>query len=548
MTTRSGDATADLIALLLQHCPQTATATAALSAGDAPLHWRPMVLGDVPGVSEVIGIVSPPVKVVSAILKIVGGVLEVLQALLLAIPDPIKAVVMAAYELLKTIIDDFLASGAYLYVDVPGLMSNRKTLNDMGAKIPEPPEWFAGDLPEPAIVQASGFDAWAATFEQSFDDPGDEHRPIFSDGAPVEALFIVATFPNMVDFRKFAKLWAKLIDTRAFEKAIEEFTFPADDPDRQRVRGKPVAPNWRSFKLRDIGPDDYPLRALERVPEYLLTLLRNVDNIVELIRKLVAAVQDKIKILEQFVKLIESVIDILRALSATGLHALPVVTSEGVEGLKKAFLEAENRPNTDPETGEAGKASAIMGACFLAGSSGAIPANPQFLWALLGEGKSFEEAYAGTIEDLNAVKETTQKAWKDTKAMASDAWEGAEGQDGPLGQGLTGLWGNFSDEMEQIGDDTQAFFEALPDAIRADIERVLSTIGMPFPEAQALFASDRNAFMARLEQAMGSGGTATSPLVMAHLEATRRARRRGARGMAMAVAEGALPMAPRTGT
>lgn len=543
MTTRSGDATADLLNLLLQHCPETATSTAALTSGDAPLSWHPMTLGDVPGVSELLGIVEPPVKVVSAVLKVVSGILEVLQAFLLAIPDPIKAVVMAAYELLKTIIDDFLASGAYLYIDVPGLMSNRKTLNDMGAGIPDPPEWLAGDTKARPSTAAKGFDAWAQTFEHSFDDPGDEHRPIFSDGSPVEALFIVATFPNMVDFRKFAKLWAKLLDARAFEKAIDDFTFPADDPDRERLRGKSVAPDWKSWKLRDIGPDEYPLRVLERVPEYLKTLLLNVDNIIGLLRKLVSAVQDKVKILQEFIVLIESVIDILRALSATGLHALPVVTSEGVQGLKKAFLEAENRPNTNPETGETEKASAIMGACFMAGSSGAIPANPQMLWALLGEGKSFEEAYAGTIEDFVAVGETSVKAWDDAKAIASDTWKGAEGQSGPGGKGITGLWGDFEGEIVEIGDDVEAFFESLPEMVRDDLNRMLSLMGMSLPEAEALFANDRNSFMSKLEQALATGA-AMDPMVKAHVEATRRARRRGARGLAMAASEGALPMMP----
>lgn len=506
-----------------------------------------MTLGDIPGVSELAGIVSPPVQAVSAILSIVSGVLEVLQAFLIDISDPIKAVVMAAYDLLKTIIDDFLASGAYLYVDVPGLMSNRKTLNDMGAKIPDPPTWLAGDEKERPSVYAQGFDAWAQTFEQSFDDPGDEHRPIFSDGAPVEALFMVASFPNLVDLRKFAKLWAKLLDTRAFEKALDEFSFPVVDPDRQRLRGKSVSPDWRSWKLRDVGPDDYPLRKLERIPEYLKTLLLNVDSLVGLIKKMITAVQDKVAILQEFVRLIESVIDILRALSATGLHALPVVTSEGVQGLKKAFLEAENRPGSvpdeQPDNPNVREADAIMGACFLAGSSGAIPANPQFLWALLGEGKSFEEAYAGTIDDLNAVADTTKEAWDDAKAIASETWNGAEGASGPGGHGMVGLWGDFTTQMSEFGTNSVAFFQSLPESTQDGINRTLTSIGLSLEDAEALFASDRNEFMRTLERAIQTNPdsqAALDPRVRAHMQATKHARRRGARGLAMAAAAGVI--------
>lgn len=542
MTTRTGDDTADLLHILQMHCPQTATATAALTAGDgSALRWTPMTLGDVPGVNEVVGLVSPPVKVVSAFLKVISGFLDILQALLLALPDPIKAIVMAAYQLLKTLIDDLLATGAYVYVDIPGLLSNRKTLNDMGAKIPEPSTWLAGSARTKTPKPAEGFDGWAETFKRSFDDAGDEHRPQFSDGAPVEALFIVATMPNMVDFRKFAKLWAKLLDLKEFEKIIDEFGWQAFDLDRERLRGKSVAPDWRSWKLRDVGAPDYPLRELEKIPEILKGILANADNLVETLRKLVKAVQNKVKILQDFIKLIDSVIDILRALSATGLHALPVVSSDGVEGLKKAFLAAENRPNTNPETGEPEKASAIMGACFMTGSSGAVPFNPQMLWAMLGQGKSFEEAYAGTITDFTEAGDKITNAWNDIEGMATEAWEGTEGDGGVKGKGVTGLWNDFEEEdWKTFKGDMDSYFKSLPDELQKDIDRTLDLIGLNLTEADAFFRRDRDAFMGLLEQALAQGGS-TDPAVMAHLEATRRARQRGARGMAAAAAAGVWP-------
>ncbi|MEQ1955835.1 hypothetical protein [Mesorhizobium sp. CN2-181] len=547
MSIHTGDATADLLSILRLHCPRVATSTAALEAGSGKLRWRPMTLGDVPGVSEVIGLVEPPVKVVSAFLKVVSGILDILQALLLALPDPIKAIIMAAYDLLKGIIDDILATGAYIYVDVPGLLSNRKTINDLGGRIADPPQWLAGGPREEPVRPAAGFEAWAETFIRSFDDPGDENRPIFSDNAPVEALFIVATMPNMVDFRRFAKLWAKLLDISAFEKIFDEFEFPVKDPDRERVRGKSVAPDWRSWKLRDIGPKDYPLRKLEQIPELLKTLLLNTDNLIETLQKLIAAVQAKVKILQEFIELIESVIDILRALSATGLHALPVVTTEGVEGLKKAFLEAENRPNDNPETSKPDKASAIMGVCLMTGSSGAVPFNPQMLWAMLGQGKSFEQAYAGTIEEFKAAGGRVEKAALDVKGIASDAWSGAEGASGVEGKGVTGLWNHFETKMVEVGGDIEAYFDSLPDQLRTDIDRVLGALGMSLLQADALFRADRNRFIALLEAALAPGQP-VSPAVMGHIEATRRARRRGASGMAAAVAAGAWPdMGPRKG-
>jgi hypothetical protein len=540
MSTRTGDATADLIAILRQHCPVVATSTAALTAGGDGLRWRPMTLGNVPGVSEILGLVEPPIQVVSAFLKVVSGILEILQALLLALPDPIKALIMAAYNLLKDIIDDILATGAYLYIDVPGLLSNRKTINDLGGRLPDPPEWLAGGPREEPVRPAAGFEAWAATFEQSFDDAGDEHRPVFSDGAAVEALFIVATMPNMVDFRRFAKLWAKLLDLSAFEKIFDEFTFPVVDPDKKRINGRSVSPDWRSWKLRDIGPEDYPLRKLERVPELLKTLLLNTDNLVDTLRKLIAAVQAKVKILEEFIQLIQSALDILRALSATGLHALPVVTTEGVVGLKKAFLEAQDRPNTNPETGQPDKASAMMGVCILAGTSGAVPFNPVMLWEMLGQGKSFEDAYAGTISDVVGIGEQAVASGKDIAALASAAWEGAEGEGGVAGKGVVGLWNDFETRMEDVGGDVDAYFNSLPQQLRSDITGVLGALGLSLLDADAMFREDRGRFMAFLEATLHPGAL-VSPAVLGHMEATRRARRRGAAGMAAAVAGGAWP-------
>src|SRR5262249_60818974 len=113
-------------------------------------------------------------------------------------------------------------------------------------------------MPNPPPA-ANGFEAWAHTFEQSFDDPGDTNRPIFSDSAPVEALFIVATAPQLVDLRPFLDLLHKLLDISAFEQAFKKFKFPAPDPDRARLRVQSVAPDCRSLKLRGIAPPNCPL-------------------------------------------------------------------------------------------------------------------------------------------------------------------------------------------------------------------------------------------------------------------------------------------------
>ena len=541
MPTRSADATADLQALLEQFCPVVATEAEDYGALPFPpgsgaedssaLRWRRLVLGDIPGLDLVLSVASAPLNVLKAILEFIAGILDVISALLLAIPDPIRALVLAAYNLLKQIIDDFLATGVYLYFDAPGLTSNIAALSDMGMPEPDLPKWLAGDAMSKPSPPAGGFDAWAHTFEQSFDDPGDENRPIFSDSAPIEALFIVATAPQLVDLKPFLDLLYKLLDISAFKLAFENFKFPAPDPDRARLRLQSVAPDWRSLKLRDIAPPNYPLRKLEKIPELLKTLLLNIDNIVDLIKKLIAAIRDKVAVLREIIDIIQSVIDLIRALAATGLHALPVVTPEGVKGLKKAFLEAENRPNTDA-AGQPQGASAIIGVCVLQGASGLGP-NPQALWAILGQGQSFEQAYSHVIQDFTDFKDQAVKSWDDAKAAATTAWEGAEGGgDRPTDKGLVGLWGDLKGKTtEQVRQ------------IVADAKETARLLGMSDEEIEAGLGQDRNALMTKLQHAQAQQAP-LSPQVLAHLEATRRARGRGARSLALAVETGAFAATP----
>jgi hypothetical protein len=540
MPTRTGDATADLVALLRRRCPNVAdetlerlaSAVAALdsaaggaggvgSAGDTDgtrLSWSKLTLGDIPGVKQFVTTAKAPIEVVAAVLEFVAGILEVVSKILIAIPDPYRALIIAAYQILKDIVDDLLASGAYVYFDAPGLLSNVATLTDMGMAPPDLPKWVAGDKPKPVEPPADGFQNWAFRFQQSFDDAGDLNRPVFSDGAPVEALFIVATAPQLPDLAALGPLFEKLFDVKAFGKAWEHFaaTFPdwPDDPDRSRLRGTSVSPDWLAWRLRDIGPDTYPLRQLEKIPEALLGLLMNVDDIVGLLKKLIEAVKAKIDVLRQIIEVIQQIIDALAALAATGLAALVVVSDEGVEGLVKAFLEAENRPNTDPE-GNVLTANAVIGVCLLAGTSEVVPANAVPIWELFGQGRSMEQAYSGLAGDWQNLQDKAEAAAADTAALATRAWEGMEnGGTDPSSAGIKGLWGGLTETYEEQRDD------------------VLGVLGMTEEEADERAKSDRSALVAGLEQALAEG-RGLDPVVLAHLEATRRARRRGRRSLAM---------------
>jgi hypothetical protein len=519
------------------------------AAGDAgdpcQARWVPLPLAMPPALNTIANILEPPVNVVVAVLEFVKGVLQVISAFLLAIPDPIRALIMAAYQLLREIVDNFLNTGAYLYVDAPGVTSTLATLEDLGLDPPEPPKWLAGDPILGAEGTVDAFDSWAQRFERSFDDPGDSKRPVFSEGSTLEAAFIVGTAPDISALSPLLELIDNLIDFKPFRDAVKRFKdrLDADDPDRSELRGSHgVAPDWQAWRIRDLAPnEDHPLSWLDRLPELLLGLLKFGENIVELIQDLVAAIADKVDVLLELAKMLQAIIDMLRALSASGLYVLPVVTDEGVPGLKRRFLEAADRPGTefdksnyaDPEDAptEAQQPSAMVGVCFLGGMGEFGTATLAGLWALLGidgeMGKCFsyiDDPGAYLDDRKRELREVAEKSWEDTKALANDAWEGAEVGNDAEQAGLKGLLGHLEEDVRG----EQA----------AKQQAMLEGLGMGFEEADAQARSARNQLVGGIEQ-MLQEGQPVDPMLQAHVEATRRARRRGRRSLAMAFGDSA---------
>jgi hypothetical protein len=255
----------------------------------------------------------------------------------------------------------------------------------------------------------------------------------------------------------------------------------------------------------------------------LLGLLTGIDNIVELIRDLIAAIGDKIDVLLELAAIIQAVIDMIRALSTSGLFTLSVVTDEGVEGLKKAFLEAEERPHADVDREDipVPAGDAVVGVCMLGGVGEFGTAAITGLWSLLGlDGmdsciSSFEDPFS---EKAQRLKEQAEQSWEDTKAIAEEAWEGTgSGGESAEDLGFTGLWDQLTQDVEEQ---------------REDLENALDALGLTGQEADELARSNRNELIRRVEQTL-SEGMKLDPSVLAHVEATRRARRRGKRSLAM---------------
>jgi hypothetical protein len=526
MASHGGAATADLRAILESHCPDIvdevlaayevarAVADGATSPGPdqaGQLRWAKLTLGQIPGVQQVADVASAPLDAVAAFLKVVAGLLDALTAFLLELPDPIRAMILAAYQILKDLIDDLLSSGAYLYTDAPGLTSWKETVADLG----DPPTWKAGDpvAPSPFV---GAFEGWASTFRASFDDPGDQARPVFSEGATVEAVFIMATAPGMPQLAPLLRILDSLFDIGRFREIIDGAELPgfgdlgAEDPDDWRVRGAPTGPNWRAWRIADIAPPDYPLRELERIPELLKALLLNVDGIIALLKELIAAVRAKIDVLLELAETIQRIIEMIQALTASGLHVLVVVSHDGVDGLVQAFLDAEDRPGRDGD-GKEVPGLVIGGCCLLAGTSTALALGPAMLWQLLGVDGAFDEAHAALEDD----------------------WKGHAATFEAHGAKLDDAYDRMVERAEVV---TGAYDEEIQ-AQREALETALNEIGPSFgmgPDAIAAALDDfRDDLLQQVEEAGAAGLVPISPLIAAEIEASRAARQRGRRSLAL---------------
>lgn len=469
----------DSLESALATCATDVADTGAASQ-EGGLRWVPMVIGDVPGLTQLADIVEPPLKIIIGVLRFVKGVLDVVKTLLSAFTDPFKALILAAYELLKGIIDDILDTGVHIYADAPGITSLKGSARELGRAITPPTKWKAGQKTEEEVPPGN-FDAWASRFQDSFDDAGDRQRPILSDGASIEALFVIASVPDLPELRVFMDLFGNLMSLQDFKNAFEKYPGVRgsdflSDADRFRVRGEAVAPNWVGGDLVTLFP---VLEHLQHLPEVLKGLLLTVDNLIGLLKNLVDAVANKVDVMLQLAEAIQAVIDFIRSLSASGLYSLAVSTDDGVSGLTEAFLTAEDRPPGEH----------MAGVCLLGSGAAVLP-----VWAALGQDGKFEEAWSSLEGEWEDLKEQGEQALED--ALAAGAAAGEE----------------VDDLADALADDVEAGGEA-------------------FEEAVEQLEDDVNSAVTAVEEVLGGGSI--SPAGLAAVQLTRRARRRGRRSLAM---------------
>jgi len=375
--------------------------------------WTPLVFLKPPGLDTIVATIKPPIQIIQALLQVISAFLKVLSAILIGLLDPYRALILAAYQLLKDLFNDLLNAGGYLYADIPGVTSPASIAAEMGLPHDTPAQiWKHGKTGgPPPPVPIDGLDKWAHRFGESFDDPGDPNRPIFSDGATLGAVFVAFGAPSLAPFMQLIYLLGKLLNLQSFIDAFNHYkdTLNSPDPHKSQARLDPIAPDWHSIRVKDILP---PLKKILIVPELLRALLLKLDGLQSLLADMAQALLDKAAVLDDLVKTIQAILDFLDALTATGFYALPVFTTEGVEGLKKKFIAAQDRPPT-------GYFGAV---CFLAGGPGI--GDMTVIYDLLTSPSARDAALDYMEAAAEKTAETAENAWKDQGV--ENAWNNAE--------------------------------------------------------------------------------------------------------------------------
>lgn len=476
-----------------------AVSSSAVAAAEAEtLRWRPLVLGTVPGLEQLVSIVKPPLQVIIAVLQFVQALLKTLAAILIGILDPFRALILAAYALLTDIINDLLGTGAYMYVDAPGIFPTEMNLQQSGIFVDPPREFRAGQALQPPPVIPGSFDRWASRFAASFDDPGDDQRPTVTQGAPVQAVFIVMAAPSLEALRQALYLLGKLFNIDAFKVAFEKYAKGSPDPRRSRARSKPVAPDWRAARLVDLFP---PLKELSALPEALLGLLMSIDQLSQLLRDLANAMQEKAAVLMKLAEAVQAIIDLLEALKSAGMYVLPVATTGGVNDLKTAFVRAQNRP----------PGGYVGGVCLLA--SGPNLAKATMLWELLGASSTMD-AMQGKLSLSDLASQLQASALGEAATILEASGE------------------EIADAAGQLKTKAAASGEALLDAVKSAPGDFVHALGQTPAELEQLAKTGRAELVGMLEDAESLLSLPDEDVLKA-IEATNQARRRGARSLAL---------------
>jgi len=301
----------------------------------SPVSWKKQNLDKlVP--SEVKDLASEAAGLVSAVAEILdtaATIIDTLSAFIIAFSDPVIAIIQSFVDAVTDFIGDLRTAGAYLLPVVP------------------------------SYREPNGLQQFLDKVVLSFDDIVDTDRPVFSSGANVAGVVIVAGAPNLADlFTTFLEKFGALVDITEFKKLKWQTDPEKDEPPPVLARtcyGR--KPDWSKKTVGNVFPGlDNALKNLENMVTKLFPgqqISDFIDAMVEAINNKVDDLQDTADALEDIATALDSLFDI------SDVYTLYSGVVGGVDGFKTALNESINRPGFDDTY-------YVAGAVFLAGGPG----------------------------------------------------------------------------------------------------------------------------------------------------------------------------------
>jgi len=250
---------------------------------------------------------------VATTLGIISDALDIVKIYYQAGSDLFKAIMSALVTELENLMNDLFGAGVFELFVTPFNVNRRGlTIDKLG-------------IPKVTPAQAINFAV------NSFDDTGDEQRPIFSDGANVAAFGLLITAPDIILFYEILKKLGVFWKTKEFEILIQRVELA------QNPKTRSFNPDWSSFKFNQI---EY-IGQLQKDMGETLALIKGYMLVADdVMTKLIDALQKKIDDLNARIVALQAIVDLIGSLDEmAGVWFLNVPLGPGGTALIKKELK-----------------------------------------------------------------------------------------------------------------------------------------------------------------------------------------------------------------
>lgn len=290
-----------------------------------PPSWHLVSFGKMlpPVVTDTIDVATTVAEAVAFILDAMAKALDALTSFIvgLELPDFVQELL----DLIAIIREDLFATGFYF-------------LNCFEHGY----EQIMKEIASPGRNTKVKFKEFLDYMNEAYDDKGDEKRPQFNTTVVALALTVAApTYQEFLDiFRSIAKLWPSNAEIRRILRLLEIAVTGGD------VSEASVKPDWRDTNVEELFPEFAELidEGITKIIKYLAKSKNSIEALQELITTINLKVQALNNAIQDMVDLLATLNDLL---AASGIWGVFIETNKGISGIKKALLDARNRPFGD---------------------------------------------------------------------------------------------------------------------------------------------------------------------------------------------------------